>query len=122
MILNSAISEGLAGMQQSQKKMQQAADDIVKAGVATDSSPRNLAASAAHPVSNAGTAIDDLPADRVVGATSPGAESRGAEIKRSDDIVGPLIEQKKQELLFNASANVVETSQKALGSLIDDLS
>ena len=41
MLINSAMNEGLAGMQQSQKKMLQAAQDIARAGLPTDTSILN---------------------------------------------------------------------------------
>lgn len=122
MLINSAMNEGLAGMQQSQKKMLQAAQDIVRAGMPTDASLPNPAGRVA-PQTNAGTAAPDLNANNTVGAAAAGARtgnSLGAD--RPTDIVEPLIEQKRQQLLFDASANVVKAANDTLGSLIDDLS
>lgn len=121
MILNSAMNEGLAGMQQSQRKMQQAAHDIVKAGIATDASQQNPTATGSVPSTNAGTSVDDLPATSTVEATQPGVRSAGSD-RRSGDIVEPLIEQRQQQLIFDASANVVQATNETLGKLIDDLS
>lgn len=121
MIINSAMNEGLAGMQQSQRKMQQAAQDIVQAGIATDASQQNVTATGSIPSTNAGTNVDDLPATSTVEATQPSLRGPGSE-RRSGDIVEPLIEQKQQQLMFDASANVVKAANENLGKLIDDLS
>lgn len=117
MLINSAMNEGLAGMQQSQKKMLQAAQDIVRAGMPTDASLPNPTGSVA-PQTNAGTAAPDLNANNTVGAALAGAKSGSA----TGDITEPLIEQKRQQLLFDASANVVKAANDSLGKLIDDLS
>lgn len=117
MLINSAMNEGLAGMQQSQKKMLQAAQDIVRAGVPTDASVPNPTGRLA-PQTNAGTAAPDLNANNTVAATASSAKSGVA----SDDLVGPLVEQKRQQLLFDASANVVKAANDTLGRLIDDIS
>jgi hypothetical protein len=117
MLINSAMNEGLAGMQQSQKKMQQSAQDIVRAGIPTDTRTYNPAGTAA-PQTNAGTAAPDLNASNTVSASAAGAKSGDAK----GDLMGSLIEQKRQQMLFDASANVVEAANNTLGSLIDDLS
>lgn len=119
MLINSALNEGVAGMQQSQRRMQQAAEDIVKAGVPTDRSVQNVSATGSAPATNAGTAVTDLPATATVEAL-PNTEKSGSQSR--GDIIEPLIEQKRQQLLFDASANVVGAANKALGQLIDDLS
>jgi hypothetical protein len=117
MLINSALNEGLAGMQQSQKKMLQAAQDIARAGVPTDDRVLNPAGFNA-PQTNAGTAAPDLDATRSVGAANAGVKTGGA----TRDVIEPLIEQKRQQLLFDASANVVKAANDTLGKLIDDLS
>ena len=117
MLINSAMNEGLAGMLQSQKKMLQAAQDIVRAGVPTDASVPNRTGRLA-PQTNAGTAASDLNANNTVAAAAPSAKSGVA----TDDLVGPLVEQKRQQLLFDASGNVVKAANDTLGGLIDDLS
>lgn len=120
-MLTSVISEGFAGMQQSQKKMQQAAQDLVSAGVPRDNSVPSPVATGAAPASDAGTAVPGLPAAQAVEAGS--SITGGASAYRSQaDLVEPLLEQKQQQLLFDASASVVKTGSETLGSLIDDLS
>lgn len=122
MLINSAMNEGLAGMQQSQKRLQQTAEDIVKAGVPTDhSSPDAVGAGRASRTNN-GTAVDDISPEQSVGALLRAEPPSGPTISRSGDITGPLIEQQRQQLLFDASANVVKVANQTLGSLIDDLS
>lgn len=121
MILNSVMSEGLSGMQQSQRKMQQAAQDIVQAGIATDANQQNPTATGAVPSTNAGTSVNDLPATATVEAAQPGTRSAGSD-RQAGDIVQPLIEQKQQKLIFDASANLVHAANESMGKLIDDLS
>lgn len=121
MILTSVMQEGYSGLQQSQKKMQQAAQDIVQAGVATDGSQLNAAAVGRIPSSNAGTSVNDLPAASTVEASQP-TERDQLNSRRSADVVESLVEQKQQQLIFDASANVVHSANESLGKLIDDLS
>ena len=121
MILNSVMNEGLSGMQQSQRKMQQAAQDIVQAGIATDAKLQNPAGTGAVPSTNAGTSVDDLPATATVEAAQPGTRSAGSD-RKVGDVVEPLIEQRQQKLIFDASANMVQAANETLGKLIDDLS
>lgn len=120
MLINSALNEGLAGMQQSQRRMLQAAEDIVKAGMPTDRSLPNNASTAVATTNN-GTAAQDLPPGQSIEALD---EAERPSLSRSGqgDIVEPLIEQKRQQLLFDASANVVKAANETIGSLIDDLS
>lgn len=108
-------------MQQSQKKMQQAAQDIVKAGLRPEDNSQARQGASAEPVSEAGTAANDLPGNASVEATTRTSElSRGP--GSTQDIVEPLIEQQVQQHLFNASASVVQVASENLGTLIDDLS
>jgi hypothetical protein len=116
MVINSAMNQGLAGMQQSQKRMQQAAEDIVRAGMPTERNVPNSGSLDRVAVTNNGTAAEDLNADQSVEALNQGERAA------SGDLVGPLIEQKKQQLMFDASANIVKAANRALGSLIDDIS
>ena len=121
MNLNSVMNEGYAGMQQSQRKMQQAAQDIVQAGISTDGNQVNAGATGAIPSSNAGTTVTDLTATQTVEAAATPLRSAGAD-RQAGDVVSALIEQKQQQLLFDASANVVRSANESLGKLIDDLS
>lgn len=122
MLINSAMNEGLAGMQQSQKKMLQAAQDIARAGLPTDSTVPNPTATGAAPRTNAGTAANDLTAANTVEAVGADVRSASAYNARQGDVVTPLIEQSRQQLIFDASANVVSAANQTLGRLIDDLS
>lgn len=129
MLINSAMNEGLAGMQQSQKKMLQAAQDIARAGLPTDTTVPNPTATGAAPRTNAGTAANDLNAANTVEAVgadvrsvSAYAAGQGDYAQGDGDLVTPLIEQTRQQLIFDASANVVSAANQTLGRLIDDLS
>lgn len=122
MLINSAMNEGLAGMQQSQKKMLQAAQDIARAGLPTDATVPNPTATGAAPRTNAGTAANDLTAANTVEAVGADVRSASSYNARQGDVVTPLIEQSRQQLIFDASANVVSAANQTLGRLIDDLS
>lgn len=129
MLINSAMNEGLAGMQQSQKKMLQAAQDIARAGLPTDTTVPNPTATGAAPRTNAGTAATDLNAANTVEAVGADVRSasaytpgQGDYAQSQGDLVTPLIEQSRQQLIFDASANVVSAANQTLGRLIDDLS
>lgn len=117
MIINSAMNEGLAGLQNSQRRMHQAAEDIVKAGVPTDGGYQDAAGSLDATASNNGLAASDLPATATVGAATETEQTR-----LPKDIVESVIDLKKQELLFDASANIVKVANDTMGQLIDDLS
>ena len=121
-MLSSVMNEGLAGMQQSQKKMQVAAQEVVRAGVPTDGSAINPGATGATPATDAGTAATDLGARNSVEAAAKTEAGVSGYNSQQGDVVEPLIEQKRQQLMFDASANVVQAANKTLGSLIDDLS
>lgn len=120
-MLNSVLGEGLAGMQQSQKKMQQAAEDIVKAGKPPDSSVNNRAGGPA-PVTENGTAAGALPGQQAVNAATQSSDGSTLRKGNEGDVVGALLEQRRQQHLFDASANVVSAANQTMGSLIDDLS
>ena len=121
-MLNSVMHEGLAGMQQSQKKMQQAAQEIVRAGVPRDHSELNPNATGATPITDAGAAVPDLTANNAVEAAASTPSNTSSYASQYGDVVEPLLAQKQQQLLFDASASVVKTASETLGTLIDDLS
>lgn len=81
-MINSVLDQGLKGMQQSQRDMLQAADQIVKAK-----------------------------------APGPDGTTLG-----DGDLAAPIVELKRQEHIFNASAKIVSVADKTLGSLIDAVS
>ncbi len=120
-MLSSVFNEGLAGMQQSQKKLQLAAQDIVRAGIPRDRPDFNPTATNAAPVTDAGVAVPDLPANQAVEATGLAESSGGAYASQHGDVIDPLLEQRQQQLLFDASAKVVGAASDTLGSLIDQL-
>jgi len=97
-MLNSVINEGARGLQLSQQKLQKAAHDIAHFNVSSQ-----VTSTEARP-QEAGVLP---PVDR-----SPRKE-------QVSDIAQPLVELKRQELLFDASAKVVSTANKTLGSLLD---
>ncbi len=121
-VLNTVLNEGFTGMQQSQKKMLQAAQDIVRAGLPRDQASLNPSSTGATPVTDAGAATNDVAANQAVEANGRADRSTGGYSASQGDIVEPLIEQKRQQLLFDASASVVKTASETLGTLIDDLS
>lgn len=122
MLINSAMNEGLAGMQQSQKKMLQAAQDIARSGLPTDTTIFNPNATGDAPRTNVGGAVNDLTAANTVEAVGNDVRSASAYGADRGDLVGSLIEQNRQQLVFDASANVVSAANQTLGRLIDDLS
>jgi hypothetical protein len=122
MLINSAMNEGLAGMQQSQKKMLHAAQQIARAGVPTGTNVVNPSATGTAPRSNAGVAVDDLTAANTVEAVDNDTRSTPSYSADRGDVVGALIEQKQQQLVFDASARVVGAANQNIGRLIDDIS
>ncbi len=122
MFLNSVVTEGLAGMQQSHKKMQQVAEQVVKVGLPTDHSAQSAGSPGSVPVTNSGTPVDDLSSSSVVGATTETDSVNRGSSASSGDLIEPLIEMKRQELIFDASATVVKTGNDILGQLIDETS
>jgi len=121
MFLNSAMSEGLAGMQQSYKRMQQAADQIVKAGLPTDNSVKNVDSADAATITNFGSTVEDLPSTSTVNATRA-SEDVGSFSYAPGDIVEPMVDMIEGQLMFDASAFVVKTDNQVIGTLIDDIS
>ena len=122
MLVNSVLNEGVAGMQQSQKKLLESAQEIVRAGQPRDRSELNPNPTGATPVTDAGAAVPDIPAAATIEANTPAQEDSAGYGSQYDDLAEPLIEQRRQQLLFSASANVVQVANETLGTLIDDLS
>ncbi len=87
-------------MQSSQRELVRAANEITRANVGDD---------ATRPATELNQATEFAPIEQ-----SAATEPRG-------DISEPLVELRRQELLFNASAKVVSTADKTLGSLLDTL-
>lgn len=126
MMIKSAMNEGLSGMQQSQRRMQQAAEDIVRAGVPTERNVAELAQSDRAVTTNNGAAVDDISADQAIEALPQTDRAGGLTVRprgesSEGNLVDPLIQQKKEQLMFDASANVVKAANNTLGTVIDDL-
>jgi len=100
-MINSVMSEGLRGMQNSQREMLKSADEIAKANVREDPATQS---------------VDQRPAP----TNEPlSAVTRPVESDSGGDIVEPLIELRRQEQVFDASAKLISVADDALGSLID---
>lgn len=85
-------------MQASQREMLKAADQVAGAAL-----PNNV----------------ELPGKMAPELPVASANSDNSQSLRSHDLVEPLIELKRQEQLFTASAKMVSIADKTLGSLID---
>lgn len=91
-MINSVLNQGLAGMQSSQHKMLEAAKEIATVAA---------------------------PAETPNPGMSPVQEPSGRTLREPNDLVEPLIELRRQEHLFTASAKIVSVADQTLGSLID---
>ncbi len=97
-MVSSVLNEGARGLQTAQREISRAANEIARANVRTDAVAPETEQDVASPL-------------------SPLEESTQTE--RPRDIAEPLIELRRQELLFNASAEVVSTADETLGNLLD---
>lgn len=97
-MVSSVLNEGARGLQNSQREMLKSAQDIARANIRSDNTT-----SEARP--------EELTTLPPVG--------KPAQSERSGDIAEPLIELKRQELVFNASAKVVSVADRTLGSLLN---
>lgn len=97
-MVGSVLNEGLRGLQNSQRELVRAASDVARANIGSDAPAQATDPALATPL-------------------APVEET--AQSERSQDISEPLIELRRQELLFTASAEVVSTANEALGSLLD---
>lgn len=97
MTINSVMSSGLSGLQASQREMVKAAEDIASAALPVR----------AEAVQRQGMAPDVQPGVQPESRPSP------------KDLVESLVELKRQEHVFTASAKIVSVADKTLGSLID---
>jgi len=95
-MLSSVLNEGVRGIQGSQRELQRTANDIARVGVTDGQQGQNL---------NVGpTSLQPVEETK---------ESSGRSIEES------LIEQRRQEQIFTANAQVVSVANQTLGSLID---
>ncbi|BFM13350.1 hypothetical protein R50072_35030 [Simiduia litorea] len=92
----SLLNQGLQGLQKSQQEIQRSANDIARLNIdpATQASP-------------------------VEPAQAGQAQSSDQKVESSQDVVEPLINLRRQEQLFNASAQIIKTADETLGSLLD---
>ncbi len=95
-MVGSVMTEGLRGLQSSQREMLKSANEIARANI------RERPEEAARP--EIPTVIQ--PIEELQGSTQRGIEE-------------PLIELKRQEQIFIANAKVIAVASKTLGSLID---
>ena len=98
-MISSVLNEGLRGLQHSQREMAKSAHEIAQFNVRDD----NLEASSLQ-----------NPEDVLIEPVN-----RPEQNANSGDIAEPIIELKRQELLFTASAKVVSVADQTLGSLLD---
>jgi len=97
-MINTVLNEGVKGMLNSQKEMMKAAHDIANLNVRGQeeiSAGNNEEDQALLPVDEAG------------------------ETARVGNIAEPIVELRRQELVFTANAKVVATAADTLGSLLD---
>ena len=97
-MVSSVINEGSRGMLNSQREMQRAASEVARANVRSES------------------VVQESDIDRA--STLAPVES-AAKTEQQRGIAEPLIELRRQEQVFNASAQVVSTADQTLGSLLD---
>ncbi|WP_086930401.1 hypothetical protein [Agarilytica rhodophyticola] len=95
-MVGSVINEGLRGIQASQRELQRSANEIAGANVRENPNEQ---------------------VDRSTDTTLPPINEAQESTQRG--IEEPLIELRRQEQLFNASAQVVSVANENLGSLID---
>jgi len=100
-MINSVMSEGLRGMQTSQREMLKSAEQIVSANIRENPDTQ---------------AIDRRP----VTESQPMAPvERSVESGEGGEIAEPMVEMRREEQLFTASAKLVSMANDTLGSLID---
>ena len=97
-MVNSVLNEGVRGLQTSQRDLTRAASEISRANVRPDAAEPETERDVSSPL-------------------QPVEES--AQTEPQQNISEPLIELRRQEVLFNASAEVVSAADRALGSILD---
>ena len=112
--MNSIIQTGQLGLQQSYQRMNQAAHNIASAPSAAESA--HLAESA--PV-NAGGSTG---APAAVPNASVQAAEKSQSVQPNATIEESVLELRRQQQVFTASANVVSVGQEMVGTLLDDYS
>ena len=100
-MLSSVASEGVRGLQSAQREMLKSANEISRVTVATDP---GLAAQSTS-----------IPGETSFAPVTESVEARSAQ----DNLSEPLIELRRQEQLFDASARVISVADQNIGSLLD---
>lgn len=113
---DSVFQAGVAGMQQSHSRLQQIQHDVSRLNAHSSPQPRTSLADAVA-VPAAGAAVKDLPPSLSVPQSSQAPASAG---RKPQDLTGLLVEQKKEQLLFTASARVVSTASQTLGRVLNE--
>lgn len=98
-MVSSVLNEGIRGLQTSQREIGRAASEIARAGVRTDA-----------------VATETVERDPTT-TIQPVEQTARSESTR--DLAEPLVELRRQEQIFNASAKVVSTADETLGNLLD---
>ncbi len=115
MLHDSVFRAGVSGIQQSQGRMYQIADEVSKLNTHS-AHQRGAASVGAVPLAPAGAAVADLPAKQsVVQADHAAASGRST----SRDLSSVMVDQRREQLVFTASARVVEAANHTLGNLLD---
>ena len=97
-MVSSVLHEGARALHNSQRDILKSANDIARANVRDDIAPTVTPVAEETPF-------------------APVEETRESE--SSDGFGQTLVELRKQEQIFNASANVISVANQTLGSLID---
>ena len=97
-MINSVLSEGTRGLQAAQRGAERAASDIARAALTNGSQ----------------TQPSEAPNDQLLQPVNEAVKS-----ERSQSLAEPLIELRRQEQLFTASAQVVSVANQSLGTLLD---
>lgn len=96
--MSPVLNEGVRGLQSSQRDLTRAASEIARANV--------------RPGAETISTPNEPP-------TSFAPVQRGSASESTQDLAEPLLELRRQELLFTASASVVRTADATLGSLLN---
>ena len=99
-MINSVLSEGTRGLQAAQRGAERAASDIARAAVTSNPGSQ--------------TQPSQAPNDQLLQPVNEAVQP-----ERSQGLAEPLIELRRQEQLFNASAQVVSVADQTLGTLLD---
>lgn len=115
--MNSIIQTGQNGLAHSYQRMTQAAHNIATAATHADGGTLG--------VSSAGQTGAVAPANNASGAPATQSATRTESpdaVQPTNSIEESVLELRKQQQVFTASASVVSVGQELVGSLIDDYS